>query len=101
MSKPLFKPPRHLVQEWPEVFEFLFMNTMPVAYLDFITLEFSDGRIWEIDIREQLKDSDADNVADKLLDTFREFKDDVKKIDFKLDIEKLKNDIENQTKNYL
>ena len=101
MSKPLFKPPRHLVQEWPEVFEDLYMNTMPVAYLDFITLEFSDGRIWEIDIREQLKDSDADNVADKLLDTFREFKDDVKKIDFKLDIEKLKNDIENQTKNYL
>jgi hypothetical protein len=101
VSKPLFKPPRHLVQEWPEVFEDLYMNTMPVAYLDFITLEFSDGRIWEIDIREQLKDSDADNVADKLLDTFREFKDDVKKIDFKLDIEKLKNDIENQTKNYL
>jgi hypothetical protein len=101
VSKPLFKPPRHLVQEWPEIFEDLYMNTMPVAYLDFITLEFTDGRVWEIDVREQLKEADSDMVADKLLDTFQEYKDDIKKIDFKLDIEKLKQDINSQTQNYL
>jgi len=101
VSKPLFKPPRHLVQEWPEIFEDLYMNTMPVAYIDFITLEFADGRVWEIDVRDQLKESDSDTVADRLLDTFQEYKEDIKKIDFKLDIEKLKKDIATQTKNYL
>ena len=43
MPNPLFKPPRHLVKEWPEVFEDLYMNTMPVAYLDSVRLDFTDG----------------------------------------------------------
>ena len=54
MPKPLFKPPRHLVEEWPEVFEDMYMNTMPVCYIDMIRMEFNDGRIWEINIQEQL-----------------------------------------------
>jgi len=54
MPKPLFKPPRHLVEEWPEVFEDMYMNTMPVYYLDMIRMEFVDGRIWEINVQAQL-----------------------------------------------
>lgn len=101
MPNPLFKPPRHLVKEWPEVFEDLYMNTMPVAYLENVHLEFSDGRIWQIDIKNQLSEVDADSIADKLLDTLSEYKDEIKKIDFKVDIEKLKKDISDQTKTIL
>ena len=101
MSKPLFRPPTHLVKEWPEVFEDLYMNTMPVAYLDFVTLEFIDGRVWEINVKEQTKNNDHDLVADRLLETFQEYKDDIKKIDFKLDIKKLKKDIKKQSKDIL
>jgi hypothetical protein len=100
-SKPLFKPPRHLVQEWPEVFEDLYMNTMPVAYLDLIIIDFSDGKVWEINIKDQLEDRNHDEIADSLLETFQEYKEEITKIDFKLDIEKLRTDIKNQTKNYL
>lgn len=98
MPSPLFKPPRHLVKEWPEVFEDMYMNTMPVAYLDNIHLEFADGRVWEINIKSQLKDNDADLIADKLLETLQEFKDEIKRIDFKVDIEKLKRDVGDSTK---
>jgi hypothetical protein len=98
MSKPLFKPPKHLVQEWPEVFEDLYMNTMPIHYLEMIRLEFGNGRIWEIDVREQLEVADGDAIANKLIDTFQEYRDDIKKMDFKIDIEKLKKDIQDQTK---
>lgn len=101
MSKPLFKPPRHLVQEWPEVFEDLHMNTMPVAYLDMLRLEFNDGRIWEIDIQEQLKSEDPQMVADKLVNIFNDYKDELKKLDFKMDIEKLKQDIKESSKKLL
>jgi hypothetical protein len=73
------------------------MNTMPVAYLDIIQLEFADGRVWEIDIREELSKQDANSIADTLINTLREFKDDIKKIDFKIDIEKLKTDIASET----
>jgi hypothetical protein len=101
VPKPLFKPPRHLVQEWPEIFEDLYMNTMPVAYLIMLRLEFTNGRIWEIDVQEQLSNSVPDEVAEKLLNIFQEYRNDIKKIDFQMDIERLKNDIQESSKNLL
>jgi hypothetical protein len=101
MPNPLFRPPRHLVKEWPEVFEDLYMNTMPVAYLDTVHLEFADGRVWQINIKDQLKEAEADSIADKLLETLSEYKDEIKKIDFKVDIERLKKDIGDSTKSIL
>jgi hypothetical protein len=101
MPNPLFRPPRHLVKEWPEVFEDLYMNTMPVAYLDTVHLEFADGRVWQINIKDQLKEVEADSIADKLLETLSEYKDEIKKIDFKVDIERLKKDIGDSTKSIL
>jgi len=77
------------------------MNTMPVAYVDTMILEFTDGRVWQIDIKDQLKDTDPNDVAKKLLGTLSEFKDTIKKIDFKINVQKLKNDIKNRTDNIL
>jgi hypothetical protein len=99
MPNPLFKPPRHLVKEWPEVFEDLYMNTMPVAYLDTVRLDFTDGRVWEIDVKNELTKQTADGIADVLIETLKEYKDEIKKIDFKVDIEKLKKDIKDSSKN--
>ena len=96
MPNPLFRPPRHLVKEWPEVFEDLYMNTMPVAYLEFVVIEFDDGKIWQIDIKDQLKDADADSICSKLLEIMQEYKDSIKKLDFKINIDKLKTDIKNE-----
>ena len=97
MPNPLFRPPRHLVKEWPEVFEDLYMNTMPVAYLDLVHLEFKDGRVWEIDVKNELTKQTADGIADILLNTLQEYKDEIKKIDFKVDVIRLKNDIASET----
>ncbi len=99
MPNPLLRPPRHLVKEWPEVFEDLYMNTMPVAYLEKVHLEFADGRVWEIDIKDELSKQSPDNIADVLVSTLQEYKDEIKKIDFKVDIEKLKKDIKDSSKN--
>lgn len=101
MPNPLFKPPRHLVKEWPEVFEDLYMNTMPVAYLEFVHLEFDNGRVWQIDVKEQLKDLEPEEVATRLLDTLQEYKDEIKKLDFKVDVARLKKDIGDSTKSML
>jgi len=98
MPNPLFKPPRHLVKEWPEVFEDLYMNTMPVAYLEMVHLEFVNGRVWQIDIKEQMKSLNSDEIAAKLLETLQEYKDEIKKLDFKVDVERLKKDIGDSTK---
>jgi len=101
MPKNLFKPPKHLVDEWPEVFKDLYMNTMPVVYLEYVHLEFNTGMIWKVDIKEQLKELDPDTVADILYRTIQEYRDDVATLDFKVDIKKLKKDITNSTKKIL
>jgi len=101
MPNPLFRPPRYLVKEWPEVFEDLYMNTMPVAYLETVHLEFADGRVWKIDIKDQLAQEAPETIADRLLETLTEYKEEIKKIDFKVDIDRLKIDIEKSTKNIL
>ena len=98
MPNPLFKPPSHLVKEWPEVFEDLYMNTMPIAYLEYVHLEFESGMVWQIDIKEQLKAKDPQSVADKLMETLHEYKTQIKKLDFKIDINQLKRDIDQETK---
>jgi len=76
------------------------MNTMPVHYLESIRMEFGNGRIWEINIKEQLANSHSDIVANKLVETFAEYKEDIKKIDFKIDVERLKKDIQNQSNDF-
>lgn len=74
---------------------------MPVAYVKSLRLEFKSGRIWEIDVMEQLEDLSSDALADRILETFNEYRNEITKVDFSIDIEKLKNDIKNQTKDLL
>jgi hypothetical protein len=97
MPSQLFKPPENLVKEWPDVFDELYMNTMPIAYLKSLRLEFSGGRIWEIDVKQQSQQYSADIVIEKLLETFNEYKEEIIKVDFSIDVEKLKSDIKIET----
>jgi len=101
VHKRLFKPSTDLIKQWPEVFDDLYMNTMPVVYMINMVLEFKDGRIWEIDIQNQLGKIDPEVFSQKLLSMLEEYSPTIKKIDFKFDIEKLKNDIQRNTKNIL
>ena len=77
------------------------MNTMPVAYLICLRLEFTNGRIWEINVQEQLVTEEPDEVANKLLSIFQEYRNDIKKIDFQMDVERLKNDIKESSEKLL
>ena len=88
-----------MIKEWPEVFEDLYMNTMPVAYLDLVHLEFKDGRVWEIDVHTELEKQRPEDIADILLNTLQEYKNEITKIDFKVDVERLKKDITDSSKN--
>jgi hypothetical protein len=97
----LFRPPEHLIKQWPEVFEGMYMNTMPLFYLNSVQIKFKDGRVWEIDVKTQLLNLDADLVADKILDIFDEYGQEIENIDFDVDTDKLKQDISDQTKGML
>lgn len=101
MPKRLFRPPDHLVEQWPEVFEDMYMSTMPLMYLNYIRIVFDDGRIWEIDVKAQLTDAEPNMVADKILDIFDEYSTEIKDINFDVDTNQLKKDIIDKTKGML
>lgn len=94
----MFNPPEHLINQWPEVFTDLEMKTLPVAYIDHVRLDFSDGSVWEIDINSQLLSEDPEIISKKLLETLEDYQDIIVKIDFSMDIERLINDVKQETK---
>jgi ribosomal protein S18 acetylase RimI-like enzyme len=96
-----FKIPKNLVNEWPEIFKDMYISTMPVEYLHSIKLEFHDGRVWEIAVDDQLTSLKSQAIADRLIETLYEYADDVKKIDFKVNVEKLKTDIKKEIRKIL
>lgn len=101
MPKKLFKTPLELVKEWPEVFEDMYMNTMPVAYLKSLRLVFNNGRVWDLDVQEHVSETANEVLAQKILDIFDEYKEEITNVTFSIDVDKLKLDIRNQTKDIL
>jgi len=97
VPKRLFRSPADLVKQWPEVFEDLYINTMPVAYLEMLRLEFHNGRIWEIDVMDYAGELDPNRIVDIL----HEYEAEISKIDFRINVNKLKEDIDKATKKIL
>lgn len=96
-----FRPPQHLVKQWPEVFEDLYMCTLPVEYLNNLEIQFNNGRVWHINIQEQLSLADSEEVAEKLIETFTEYHEEIKAVDFHINVKQLKTDIAKETKKIL
>lgn len=71
---------------------------MPLLYLNSVQIKFKDGRVWEIDVKTQLLNLNPDLVADKILDIFDEYGEEIENIDFQMDVERLKKDIVDSTK---
>lgn len=85
------------MSEWPEVFDDLYMNTLPVSYLETLTIEFSNGRVWEIDIQDHEAEQ-SQSITDKVLDAFQEYHEEISSVSFKIDIDRLKDDIKKSSK---
>jgi len=66
VPKKYFKPPKDVIKEWPEVFEEIYMSSMPIKYIHGVELTFQDGRVWEIDVPEQLDLVDEDDILERL-----------------------------------
>ena len=91
-----------VVDHWPEVFEDIEIKAVPIEYLKSIFVHFEDGKIWEIDIdQNKVHKDNARDLEDALEDLFEEYEDVISGVDFRLDTEKVKKDIQNRTKIFL
>ncbi len=101
MPKKYFKPPKDVIKEWPEVFEEIYMSSMPIKYIHGVELTFQDGRVWEIDVPEQLDLVDEDDILERLSEGIKDFQEEIVTINFQVDIDRLKQDVLKITKNIL
>lgn len=90
MHKPSLISLEHLMAEWPEVFDSFYKNFLLIEYLMSIRLEFKNGSLWEIDIdRYNLQST---STAEKIKSIVKEYKTEIVRLDFSIDIDKLKKD---------
>jgi len=87
---------------WPEVLGDIKVDVIPLEYLISVRVSFKDKKIWEIDMessRKKLGDDGA--LEDVLEELFTEYENAIQHIDFRLDTERLKNDVQKRTRSFM
>jgi hypothetical protein len=83
---------------WPELFEEVKIQVIPIEYLDSIRVLFNDGVTWDIAVANELEETD---IEESLLGLMDEYNDAIYHIDFRLNLEKVKKDISRRTKFFM
>ena len=93
--------PKDVIEHWPEVFGEVHLNVLPLRYLHTVLVSFKDGKIWEIRITAKTKRSGWPAFEKNLSEIFKTYEDRIDNIDFKLDTERVRKDIEASTQKFL
>jgi hypothetical protein len=93
--------PREVIECWPEVFGEINLNVLPLRYLQAVLINFKDGKTWEIKITSNTKKNGWDTFEKSLSELFKAYERKIDNIDFKLDTNRIKKDIEKSTQSFL
>lgn len=101
MSKKSF--PGELKDAWPEIFGEVEMNVIPLNYVVSITLTFKNDKVWEIEfLPETQKDEKAwAKFEEEVYEIVDSYDDEIEGIDFRLDTDRIKEDISKTTQAFL
>ena len=92
--------PPDIVKAWPDVFEDIQIDVVPIEYLHSVKVYFTDGKIWEIDVKKSLSKPNLD-IETALTDLFDSYENSIANIDFRLDTQKVKRDIKKRTEIFM
>jgi len=92
------KLPPDIVNYWPEIFNDVTIESVPVEYLHSVKITFDDGKVWEIDTARNPEGVSIDEAIQALMD---EYEDVIVNVDFRLDTERVKEDITRRTKLFM
>lgn len=101
MPSPGKKLPKDVVKNWPEVFGEVNLNVMPLRYLHAVLVNFKDGKTWEIRITAKTKQEGWASFQRNLTELIKQYEHNVEDVDFKLDTQRVKKDIEKETQKFL
>ncbi|MAI84495.1 MAG: hypothetical protein CMM91_06110 [Rickettsiales bacterium] len=92
---------KDFVKEWPEVLEGLNYSNLPIQYVSYININLRNGLIIHYDITKELKKDSARKVVMVLKKTLETNYKNIRKLDLKFDIPRLKKDVTSKTKTFL
>jgi hypothetical protein len=94
------KLPPDVIDHWPEVFDEIEIDVIPVEYLDSVRVQFEDGTVWDVDVKKS-REKDEVDIELAIEELFDEYADVITNIDFRLDTAKVKKDIKNRTARFM
>lgn len=90
-----------VVDHWPEIFDDIDIKAVPIEYLRSIFVYFKGGKVWEIDIDRAKEKVDVFDLDEQIEDLLTEYEDEIENLDFRLDTEKVKKDIQKRTQIFM
>ena len=93
--------PVEMIDAWPEIFDEIEMNVVPLNYVHFVEITFIDKKIWKVDLKGSMKNKNPDSIKQNINGIITQYEDSIQNIDFKLDIDRIKRDISRLTKRFL
>jgi hypothetical protein len=93
--------PKEVIECWPEVFGEVKLNVLPLRYLHAVLINFKDGKTWEIKVTTKTKRDGWDAFQQSLTELYKAYEERIDNIDFKLDSDRVKKDIERSTQKFL
>jgi hypothetical protein len=101
VPKKVTELPEDVIAHWPEVFKDVRVEAVPIEYLHSVRVSFRGGKIWDIDVeksREKHSSVDLESVLEQM---FKEYDEHIVNVDFRLDTDRIKKDIQARTKSFL
>ena len=92
------KLPKDVIDHWPEILKDVDIEVVPLEYLHSVRIQFTDGKVWEIDTK---KNPENINLEEAIEDLLEEYEDAIANVDFRLDTAKVKEDIQSRTRTFM
>lgn len=93
--------PNDVIAHWPEIFGDIKFNAVPLGYLNTVQIKFKDGKVWEIRITTKTKRNGWQAFQKSMEELCRTYEHSIEEVDFKLDPDRVRKDIEKMTQKFL
>lgn len=80
-------------EDWNEIFDSVEMTFVPIEYISKIIIKFENNVIWDINIDDSRKKQPLKQIEESLDELFQEYEDQIVTIDYKIDLDRIKQDL--------
>ena len=97
--------PPEVIDAWPEIFKDIEIKAVPLEYVHSVVVHFEDGQTWEIDLDDEKLNVEGVDIADVIEEVleafFEEYDEYITSVDFKLNTQKVIEDIKNRVQSFM